>query len=136
MEPGEFTLDHPCGVRIERALQQSAVAQLNDQHKQDMGTGYVWYSLSLADIDQKKVAVSLCFHEGVLDSLTITLVEDGLYGSSWADFAEEKERLRAKHTEEWLRAAGYPTGSFSWGEIWAGYDSKGGSGYGIIRYKP
>ncbi len=104
-------------------------------NKQDMGTGYVWYSLPVAAIDGKDLSVSLCFHDGVLDSLRISVVDPDQYGSGWDDWSEEKERLCAKHTEDWLRAAGYPTGRFAWGEVWAGYDSKGGSGGGGIRYK-
>ncbi len=135
MESREFSLDHPCGVRICRILREAEVADLDGTNKQDMGTLYVWYSLPVAAIDEQRLAVSLCFHNGVLDSLRIAMVHPDLYGSGWDDWSEEKERLCAEHTEDWLREAGYPTGTYPWGEVWAGYDSKGGSGGGCIRYK-
>ncbi len=111
------------------------MAGLDGTIRRDMQTGYVWYSLPKADIDQKQVGVSLCFYKGVLHSLQIELVNPELYGSSWDDMTEEKQRLCAKHTEDWLRAMGYPTGSFPWGTVWAVYDSKAGLGYSLIRYK-
>ena len=78
--------------------------------------------------------MSLCFHNSALDSLSLALTDAALYGASWSDWSEERERLRARHTEDWLLALGYPAGTFSWGEVWAGYDPKGASGGGGVRY--
>ena len=133
MNTPEFVLEHPCGVTISRRLSESEVAGLDGTTKQDMGTGFVWYSLPLSTIHGSTVAVSLCFHGSVLDSLLLRLVDPALYGASWSDWSEEKERLHAKHIEDWLRAMGYRTGTFAWGEVWAGYDPSRGSGSGGVR---
>ncbi len=78
----------------------------------------------------------MCFHNSVLELISFCVVDPGLYGKSWDDWSEEKEKLCAKHTGEWLVSNGYKIGKFSWGEVWVGYDSKGGSGHGSIRYNP
>jgi hypothetical protein len=130
----EFTLDHPCGIRISRKLLESDVNALKGVAKKDMGTGYIWYSLPVSDVGSDNISTSLCFHRGMLDSV-IFAVSDPSLGNSWADWSEAKERERAKRTERWLFALGYSVGTYEWGEIWAGFDAKGGSGGGGIRYK-
>ena len=77
--------------------------------------------------------MNLCFRLGLLDSISIA-ASDAELGSSWSDWSEEKERTRAERTAAWLAAQGYVSGTFTWGEIWAGYDAKAGSGSAVIRY--
>jgi hypothetical protein len=133
MQKPEFTFDHPCGLRISRNLCESDVASLDGVSRRDMRTGYVWYSMPGVAVGSHKVTMSLCFRSGLLDSVSIA-VGDADLGSSWSDWTEEKERTRAKRTEDWLAAQGYATGTYSWGDVWAGYDAKGGSGSAGIRY--
>ena len=133
MHPPEFILDHPSGLRLSRSLREAEVATLAGVGKRDMGTGYVWYSLPIWNPESDNILISLCFHSGTLDSISVALYDPDL-GSSWSDCSEEKERTRADRTEAWLAAQGYPTGTFPWGEIWADYDPKGGFGSAGIRY--
>ena len=58
-----------------------------------------------------------------------------LYGANWSEWSEQKEQLRARETEAFLQHLGYPQGEYDWGSVWAGYDSKGGSGRATIKYK-
>ena len=134
MHPPDFIFDHPSGLRISRALRETEVATLEGVSKRDMGTNYVWYSLPNRNSGSENILISLCFHSGTLDSISIA-IDDPDLGSSWSDWSEQKERMRADRTEAWLAAQGYPTGTYPWGEIWAGYDPKGGSGSAGIRYK-
>ena len=134
MHPPDFIFDHPSGLRISRALRETEVATLEGVSKRDMGTNYVWYSLPNRNSESENILISLCFHSGTLDSISIALNDPDL-GSSWSDWSEQKEWMRADRTEAWLAAQGYPTGTYPWGEIWAGYDPKGGSGSAGIRYK-
>jgi hypothetical protein len=134
MKTPEFVLDHPCGVTITRHLTQLGVADVEGTTKRDMGTGYFWYSLPESVIHGFRVAISLCFRGPALDSVQFALVDPVLYGASWNDWSEEKARLCAKDTGEWLRSPGYPSGRFAWGEVWAEYDPRGGSGGGGVRY--
>ncbi len=101
-----------------------------------METGYVWYDIGEYTIFNKNVLFSLCFYKGNLDSIIFGLDDPKLYGSSWDDWDEKKEKLRAAHTIKWLQSFGYKTGSFSWGEIWAYLDRKSGFGNGGVKYFP
>ncbi len=133
MQSREFTFDHPSGIRISRNLRESDVTGLDGVTRRDMGTGYVWYAIPCSESDSTKILISLRFHSGILDSLSLA-VSDADLGSSWSDWSEDKERTRAKRTEDWLADNGYATGSYPWGEIWVGYDPKGASGGGGIKY--
>jgi hypothetical protein len=133
MHPPEFIFDHPIGLRISRGLREVEVATLEQVGTRDMGTGYVWYSLPNRNSESDNILMSLCFHNGTLDSISIALNDPDL-GHSWGDCSEEKERTRADRTETWLAAQGYPAGTYPWGEIWANYDPKGGFGSAGIRY--
>lgn len=133
MQTPEFTFDHPSGLRISRDVRESDVASLEGVSMRDMGTGFVWYSVPSVASESDEVLMSLCFRLGLLDSISIA-VSDADLGSSWSDWSEEKERTRAKRTAAWLAAQGYVPGTFTWGEIWVGYDAKGSSGSAVIRY--
>ncbi len=66
--------------------------------------------------------------------ITFALYNPERYGHGWNDWSEAKERACATDTEKWLSNLGYKLGIFPWGEIWAGYDAKGGSGSAGVRY--
>jgi hypothetical protein len=134
-ESQSFNLSHPCGIRITSTLRETEIPEAISANKRDMGTGYVDYDLPISEINGANVYIRLCFHNRNIDSVTIFLANKKLYGSGWDEWSREKQILCAKHTEEWLNQLGYKTGSFSWGSVWAGFDSKGGFGCGRIRYK-
>ena len=130
----EFKLDLPNGITISSVLSETEVSVLSDVNKRDMKNGYVWYSFPSTEVKGKKISFELCFFEGVIQSINIAMLNSELYGGGWNDFSETKEKKRAKDTEKWLSSIGYKIGKYSWGEVWAGYDSKGGSGCGVVRY--
>ncbi|MCC2607026.1 hypothetical protein [Planctobacterium marinum] len=130
----KFRLDLENGLILSSDLSESKVAVIPDVNKQDMENGYIWYALPLIEINGEKIVLNLCFFQSKLQSVNISISNPELYGTSWSDFSEDKEKLRAKNTEKWLSDIGYSTGKYSWGEIWAGYDSKGGSGHAVVHY--
>ncbi|WP_146168182.1 hypothetical protein [Pseudomonas mangrovi] len=129
-----FRLELKSGLIICSELSETEVAELPDTDKRDMNNGYIWYSLPPVEISGQRIIFSLCFFCSKLQSVNVAIVNPELYGSNWNDFSEEKEKLRAKDTEKWLMNIGYKTGKYSWGEIWAGFDSKGGFGHAVVRY--
>ncbi|MEO7456323.1 MAG: hypothetical protein ABIY52_08675 [Gemmatimonadaceae bacterium] len=133
-EPPEFRLDHPCGLAIRRGLDESAAEALPDARRRDMLTGHVWYDLPQADIHGTRVAMSVCFVQRQLTLMQCAVADPALYGASWDDWSEAKERLRAHATERWLADAGYPVGTYSWGEVWARYHDRDASGGGGITF--
>ena len=128
-----FSLKHPCGLRVERALHESSLSTRADVEARDMRNGYVWYRLPSAEIVGHQIAMSLCFYRGALESISIA-DEDLRYGASWDDWSEEKERARADATKRWFAALGYEVGSYPWGEVWTGFDAKSASGGGGVRF--
>lgn len=130
----EFRLDLPNRIIISSVLSETEVSALPDVNKRDIKNGYVWYSFPATEIKGEKIVFSICFFEGKIKSLNISISNPELYGGGWSDFSETKEKARAKDIEKWLSSIGYKTGKYSWGEIWAGYDSKGGSGHAVVQY--
>lgn len=56
------------------------------------------------------------------------------FGTSWADWSEQKERARMAWLAEFLKSCGTPVGKYSWGRVQTLYDSKGGQGLASIKY--
>lgn len=129
-----FSLEHPCGLHIERGLRESTLSNRVDVEVRDMHTGYVWYDLPKAEITGHQIAISLCFCRGTLESISVADTDDS-YGADWDDWSEEKEKARAEATKRWFSALGYSVGSYSWGEIWAEFDTKSASGGGGVRFR-
>lgn len=130
----EFKLDLGNGITLSSELSESDVSALPDVHQRDMKNGYFWYTLPTIAIHGESVGFSLCFFSSKIESISIFVTNVQKYGASWNDFSESKEKLRAKDTEKWLSGIGYRVGKYSWGEVWAGYDSKSGFGHAVIRY--
>ena len=130
----EFKLELKNGITICSALPESEVAIVPGVNKRDIKNGYVWYAFPPIEINGGQVVFNLCFFQSKIQSLNISISNQEKYGDSWNDFSEAKEKLRAKDTEKWLSNIGHKVGKYSWGEIWAGYDSKGGFGHGVVRY--
>jgi len=133
MHPPECIFDHPSGLQISRDLREKEVATLEGVIRHDMGTGYVWYSLPSWNSESDNILMSLCFRAGTLDSISIAL-DDPYSGSSCNDWLEQKEQVLGDRTAAWLASQGYPTGTYPWGEIWAGHDAKSGFNSAGIRY--
>ena len=126
-------LAHPCGLRIEKGLLESEASAVDGVVVRDMKTGYVWYDLPEACIAGQQIVVGLCFFERALHSIVFA-VSDQLYGTSWADWSESKERARAEATQKWLESVGYPVGEYRWGSVYAEFDPRGGSGSAGVRF--
>jgi hypothetical protein len=130
----EFVLSHPCGLRIQKGLQEAEVRAVDGVRAEDMGTGYIWYDLPEAEIAGQRVVMRLCFFQFKLESLSVAVASRELYGSSWADSSEEKEKARAKATQRWLADVGYAVGTYPWGIVYAGFDARTGGGSGGVRF--
>ena len=124
----QFSLKLPSGFQIEKNLSEKEVEACASD-RQDMNTGYIWYTLPEEEIDETKVIFSLCFNRGSLESISLTL-SDEKYGQDWSDWSEEKEKERAKDIGLLLSGLGYSPNSYEWGEVWASFDPRGGFGIG------
>ncbi len=132
----KLSIIHPCGLHIEKSLPELDVQSIEGVQPRDMRTGYVWYKLPQADIAGQAIAMSLCFFAQQLDRITVAVIDDKLYGSSWDDSSPEKEHARAAATQRWLADVGYAVGKYSWGSVYAGTDPQTGDGSGGITLNP
>lgn len=128
---GEFEFQYPQGPLINRDLRESS---LENFARTDMKTGWVWFKLPTCTDSQIELQFSLAFFNGALRQITIAHHDESLYGHSWNEWSEEREKLRVKNTAAWLEKRGFLPGSYPWGEIWASYDPKGGFGSAGVRY--
>jgi hypothetical protein len=132
----EFQLAHPAGLRVTQHLTEAqliAVMPAVEASTSDMGTGWVWYRLPAFPDADVSVVVSLAFNRGVLEEISLADASPR-YGANWNDWSEERERARAASIGAWLSARGFPAGSYSWGQVWWGYDAKGGGGSAAVRF--
>jgi len=110
-----------------RAFQQASVCIRNEP----------WCSYDLSPIAQSEtnLHLRLQFHDQGLVSISISHAAPR-FGTSWADWSEEKElALKAFH-ESWLNQELHLSpGAYSWGEIQSCYDSKGGSSFINLSYR-
>lgn len=100
--------------------------------RKDMGTGWVWYELSPYPEEDVIVGISLGFNSGKLEQVSLS-DHHTRYGSGWESWSEQNEVMRAESIGNWLSRKGFPSGSYSWGMVWSGYDSKGGFGSAVVR---
>jgi hypothetical protein len=98
-----------------------------------MGNGWVWYRLPAFPDADVSVVASLAFNRGVLEEISLADA-NSKYGASWNDWSEERERARAASIGAWLNTRGFPAGNYSWGQVWWGYDAKGGGGSAVVRF--
>jgi hypothetical protein len=132
----EFQLLHPAGLHVSRHLSEvsfldSAVGR--DARRTDMHTGWVWYRLPVFRDDGIMVGIALGFNSGMLEQISLSDV-DPKFGTGWSEWSAEKEQQRANSIGNWLDGKGFPARSYDWGEVWAGFDSKGGFGSATVRY--
>lgn len=123
----EFTI-HPL-ISVENLLHFPGL-RVNDLYN-----GYCWYEFVTYSTSDKHVAVGICFHEGHFSAARLSLWDSAIYGTSWSDWTEQKQKLCARDTEEWLRTKGFEPGEYEWGSVWVGYDEKSASGHSLIQYK-
>ena len=108
----EFKLDLRNGITINSNLSESEISNIPDVNGRNLGNGYVWYALSPIEIGGEAIIFSLCFFQSKIQMLNVSVVNPDKYGSSWNDFSEAKEKLRAKDTEKWLSNIGYKSVNF------------------------
>jgi hypothetical protein len=138
MNISPFELHHPSGLNVSHVLtEQETLSVIPEmiESKQDMGTGWVWYRMPAFTDGDVVVGISLGFNHGILEQMSIADINTQ-YGANWSEWSEEKEIHRAKSIAAWLYKHGFPTGQYPWGDIWCGYDAKGGFGSATVHYGP
>lgn len=106
------------------------------QEIRDMGNGYKWLDIKNIQIDSQYFIMSLCFKKEKLSQLTMVINEKPFdLNSGWDTWSEKAEKEELKKFENWLNKELDKERKFSWGEVSANYDSRGGSSSIGIKYK-
>jgi len=131
---GEFRVQHPSGVLIERGLREVDLQAVAGLKFRDMRTGYRWYSFPRAEIAGRTIAMSICFFQDALEFITVDVVTEDEVGDPWKNWSAEKELARVEAARQWLADIGCPVGEYTWGTVFAELDNKGGGGGGGVRF--
>ena len=91
------------------------------------------YNIGTHEISELIFSVTIYFYNEMLESVSISSVENE--SASWADWSEEKELKKKEIHDHWLKKLlGKASSHHNWGEVWSGYDPKGGFSSIEIRY--
>ena len=131
----KFSLNYPGGPVISSSLTPGELAVIPGVKERDMYNGWTWYDLPETEIQGKRAIIRLAFYKEQLSRIDVSLTDPSRYGSTWENWSESGERLRAEDTAQWLASLGYGPGEYVWGDVWRGYDSKGGQGYARICFR-
>ncbi len=95
-----------------------------------------WCSFRLQDIPQSNTKLGIVLQFQGEHLISLTLFHDAArFGTSWADWSEERELSRKAFHDLWLsRDLCVPAGKYSWGDVSSSYDAKSGSSSITIRY--
>lgn len=136
----EFALRHPGGFCIDRYLREKTLREFQGRpgfaRQPEGAAGWAWYTLPTFRDGALPLGVKLGFQRGALQQINLFHDDPALYGATGETGPADKERLRASNTRDWLRAKGFPVGSYPWGEVWVGYDPRSDFGSGGVRYTP
>jgi len=106
------------------------------QSEIDMGNGWKWYNVRNVKFASLYFTISFGFLDERLKKLSLGF-SNSKYDPSkgWESWSETEERQNAGIFENWLNEELGSGKAFSWGEVWANYDEKGGGSSIGIRYK-
>jgi hypothetical protein len=91
------------------------------------------YSIGTHEISGLVFSVAVYFYDELLESVNISSVDNE--SASWSDWSEQKELEKKEVHDRWLKKLLRKASShYKWGEVWSGYDSKGGFSSIEIRY--
>jgi hypothetical protein len=125
-----FAINHPLGFVIDANFDETKAIQAGTLTR-EIGNGHRWYGLPTIKQGVTEIDVSLCYYATKLIHIHFTAQGDE-FGTSWDDFSEEKERKRARKTEQWLTSINLKPGTYGWGTVWCGYDLKASFSYAAL----
>ena len=129
-----FQICHPSGITIGQKTSPELLASIDGVKHSEISSEHSNYAIPPFEVLGRKVGCIVYVKTGAIEMLSMGIDDAELYGEGWKDVTEEKERRRAKDTADLLAELGVPVGNYSWGTVSAGFDVKGFSGGGHVRY--
>lgn len=106
------------------------------QTEREIGNGWIWHDVRNVQIQDQYFSIAFAFYNNKLNIITLIINNTRFNSNNGADpWSEKEEMQRAIIFNNWLNAEIGSERTFSWGEVWAGYDPKGGFSSITIRYK-
>ncbi len=105
------------------------------QSELDMGNGWKWYNVRNVKVANLYFIISFGFLDERLKELSLgfsKLKYD--LSKGWESCSEKEERQNDVIFNKWLNTELGSERTISWGEVWVGYDEKGGSSSIGLRY--
>lgn len=131
-----LNITHHSGLIISKDTMMSELEDLPFVNSSSTLENYTWFHIQNFEYESVTLSVSLLYHNSKLNTIQLALVDEVLYGESWYDYSERKERKRARDMEKWLSSKGISNGSYDWGDVWIGFEGKTPFGGAIITLPP
>ena len=110
------------------------IGQTNKQW--DQGNGWSWLQENNVFVDNKYFVIQFGFFENNLKQISFCVSDTKFnFDKGWDTWSEEKELADLKKYKAWLANELGTQKDFSWGTVWATYDTKGASSSIGLRYK-
>jgi hypothetical protein len=137
-ETGALRFDEPkvtlgADLTLTSFLQSTLAKTIGDKLVGGEGYQTFWFKQHHAS-GGLTLAVGLCFQNERLENVELQN-DDPAFGTSWDDWSEAKELSRKQSHDRWLNKCVGGRRNFPWGEVWSGYDERGGSSSIVIRYR-
>ncbi len=116
-----------------------SINKMNLGEKQEVdNVGSDWISLEIKNLKTSGFYFNITFRflKKYLKEVSLVLSEEKFDSKdNWSNWNEQEEREKIKFYQKWIeKEIGIET-EFNWGNIWVGYDAKGGSSSICLRYK-
>lgn len=110
------------------------------RNERDVGNGYLWLSVSNVAFGGRPGGLSLCFHQGKLEMVTlgVSLPDDELL-EGWPTEESSMRQvmfLRKELERQLLVTFQQGVARFSWGSAWSRFDPKGFMATAGVAYGP
>ena len=105
------------------------------QELSDIRNGYKWLTLKNIEVDNEYFIITLCFLNDRLKSLNL-VVSDKRFdlNGDWNSWDEPDEKRKLTEFQKWVKRQLGREGQFSWGQVNASYDQRGGSSSILVIY--
>lgn len=102
----------------------------------DYNNGYKWIVFKNVLIESNYFHIGLCFKNDSLDYIDFGFSDESqLKDISWTNWSEQNELSKKELYEKWLSKNFGTKRKFTWGNIEAYYEPRGGTTAMVLRYK-
>lgn len=133
---GAITISDVITVKHNDILENILLILGKETETIDHNNGWLWLKLTNVVIESRYLVFNLGFYHNRLKELSFVVNNSKFeFSEDWAAWSEQGELDNLERYKNWLIQELGTQRDFEWGNVWAHYDSKGGSSSIGIRYK-